>query len=187
MRLSESAESALEYAAAASLASCVALSGWLAAPVVGVNPLPVMVGGGALGFFGVIAGFRRAAATAYPVPAFALAPIEIADLDELLLTETLAIEATDRRFDELVLTLEQRLRAERHTEHEADVLLLDDMLAQIGPDSRVVRLFDPAAIPTPGALRSRIDRHLQDQQSSGHPDAAQALNDALADLRRSLR
>lgn len=67
-------------------------------------------------------------------------------------------------------------------------LVLDDILAEISPDARVVRLFDPAAMPTPGQLRARIDRHLQDcDPTAGLVDASQALYDALAELRRSLR
>ena len=67
-------------------------------------------------------------------------------------------------------------------------LLLDDILAELAPDSRVVRLFDPASMPSPGELRQRIDERLDWQPSPGaSADAAQALHDALADLRRSLR
>ena len=67
-----------------------------------------------------------------------------------------------------------------------DALLLDDILAELAPDSRVVRLFDPAAMPTAGELQSRIDRHL-DASAAHSVDAAQALHDALAELRRSIR
>lgn len=65
-----------------------------------------------------------------------------------------------------------------------DELLLDDILAEVGPQSRVVRLFDPAAMPTAGELHARIDRHL-----GGLPpaDATGDLNAALAALRQSLR
>jgi len=67
-------------------------------------------------------------------------------------------------------------------------LLLDDILAQLGPDSRVVRLFDPDAMPTPGQLKSRIDRHLEPAHGPPElPDAGQALHDALDELRRSIR
>ena len=67
-------------------------------------------------------------------------------------------------------------------------LELDDVLAEIGPDARVVRLFDPAAMPTPGQLKARIDRHLdQGVSGSAPPDASQALYDALSELRRSMR
>jgi hypothetical protein len=67
-------------------------------------------------------------------------------------------------------------------------LLLDDILAELGPDSRVVRLFDRAAMPTPGELKARIDRHLEFDGGSAQPaNASEALHDALAELRRSLR
>ena len=67
-------------------------------------------------------------------------------------------------------------------------LLLDDILAQLAPESRVVRLFDPAAMPSAGELKSRIDRHLDRQSSDARSsDAAQALHDALDELRRSIR
>lgn len=56
---------------------------------------------------------------------------------------------------------------------DAPELLLDDVLAAAGPDSRVVRLFDPAATPSDPPLLSA--------------DASQALYDAFAELRRSLR
>jgi hypothetical protein len=72
-------------------------------------------------------------------------------------------------------------------------LLLDDVLAELAPDSRVVRLFDRTAMPTPGELRDWIDRHLGSDRMSAAPhdapgvDASQALHEALAELRRSLR
>ena len=68
-----------------------------------------------------------------------------------------------------------------------DPLVLDDILAELGPDSRVVRLFDPAAMPTAGQLKARIDRHLATGTSAASPpDASDALHEALAELRRSL-
>lgn len=89
--------------------------------------------------------------------------------------------------EELLLTEADRLPPEE-TEPSPE-LLLDDVLAELGPDSRVVRLFDPSAMPTPGELRARIDRHLDSSNArpSPHPDASQALHEALAELRRSLR
>jgi hypothetical protein len=66
-------------------------------------------------------------------------------------------------------------------------LLLDDILAELGPESRVVRLFDPAAMPSAGELKSRIDRHLdRDCSDARSSDAAQALHEALDELRRSI-
>ena len=65
---------------------------------------------------------------------------------------------------------------------------LDDILVELGSDARVVRLFDPAAMPTPGELKGRIDDHLDEMPDAARSaDAAQALHDALAELRRSLR
>ncbi len=104
-------------------------------------------------------------------PVFALAelaPAEIADEpSELLLTEADRVP----------------------TEQAGDVLVLDDVLDAIGSDSRVVRLFDPSAMPTPGQLRSRIDRHIEKGASTsrGAPDASHELHEALAKLRANLR
>lgn len=115
--------------------------------------------------------------------------LDLSEPDELLLTERLT--------DELVLTDSDRLGAEliltdadRFQDDGAELpepLVLDDVLAAVGSDARVVRLFDRKAMPTPGQLSSSIDRHLDRGSGSGHPDAAQALSDALAELRRSLR
>jgi hypothetical protein len=52
----------------------------------------------------------------------------------------------------------------------------------------VVRLFDPAATPTPGQLNARIQHHLRQGSAPAAPeDASQALFDALTQLRASLR
>ena len=58
----------------------------------------------------------------------------------------------------------------------ADELVLDDVLESAGPDARVIRLFDP------GLESERLAR-----ANSPQPDASQALTEALAELRRSLR
>jgi hypothetical protein len=105
---------------------------------------------------------------------------------ELLLTECVGYA------DELLLTDEVASPA-----GEAP-LVLDDILAEMGPEARVVRLFDrkamPAPSPTPGQLQSRISKHLSGgapvfapSQMHATPDASQALSAALAELRRSLR
>ena len=100
--------------------------------------------------------------------------------DELLLTELAALRPA-----ELLLTDALLLHPPKHDTPEE--LVLDDILAELGPDSRVVRLFDPAAMATPGQLNSRIERHLGDGNTpAASPDASQALYDALAELRRSL-
>lgn len=67
-------------------------------------------------------------------------------------------------------------------------LELDDVLADVGPGDRVVRLFDVNAMPTPGELRERINRHLgREAPPAASPDASQALIEALTQLRQSLR
>ena len=86
--------------------------------------------------------------------------------------------------DELVLTAADVLVAAEST--APDELLLDDVLTETGPDSRVVRLFEAAAMPTPGQMNARIEEHLSENRAAP-PDASQALHDALAELRRSLQ
>ena len=120
----------------------------------------------------------------FNVPVFQVAEIKPVD-DELLLTDRVSDELVltdaDRISNELVLTDADRL-------HAGGALVLDDILAEIGPDSRVVRLFDRSAMPTPGQLRSRIDSYRgQPAAPASTSDASQALSDALAELRRSLR
>lgn len=125
-----------------------------------------------------------------PVPIFNVRDIE-PQLDELLLTD-----AERTGCAELVLTDADRMETGELLLTEADQLsqpasrplVLDDILAELGPESRVVTLFDPKAMPTPAQLKTRIDDHL----GRGTPpvplsDASQALSDALAELRRSLR
>lgn len=116
-------------------------------------------------------------------PQFKVAEFEIVEipesepeLDELMLTE----------MTELVLTHADRVGSD--WERSTDELVLDDILAEIGPGARVVRLFDPTGMPTPGQLKSRIDQHLNATAfSSPAPDDSRALHEALAELRRSLR
>jgi len=125
----------------------------------------------------------------FDIRIFDVRSLNISEPDELLLTERLGnelvLEESDRLGAELVLTDADRLPAGRRGVGEP--LVLDDVLAAVGADSRVVRLFDRKAMPTPGQLSSSIERHLDRGGASAHPDAAQALSDALAELRRSLR
>ncbi len=82
--------------------------------------------------------------------------------------------------------LERSQAAETEAPVVEEDLVLDD-LADFGPNSRVVRLFDAAAMPTPGQLGSRIDQHLQGEPAQTQSaEAAQALQDALAELRRAI-
>jgi len=130
----------------------------------------------AVGAISCLLSLRALNAVARRAPQFAVPVFDVRDLEELESDELLL---TERVNHELVLTDADRLPAP---------LELDDILAQIGPDSRVVRLFDRKAMPTPGQLKTQIDSHLE-QAAAPHaqPDASQALSDALAELRRSLR
>ena len=121
-------------------------------------------------------------------PQFILRPFEFPELqldevEELLLTDADRLKLTIAQLaDELVLTDADRLHP------LSEELMLDDILAELGPDSRVVRLFDPAAMPTAGQLNARIEQHLHGTPSPAAPaDASQALYDALSELKRSLR
>ena len=66
-------------------------------------------------------------------------------------------------------------------------LLLEDVLARIEPGSRVVRLFDRAAEPL-GELRDgQCHARSAVRPIPTPPDATEALHEALASLRQSLR
>jgi hypothetical protein len=121
------------------------------------------------------------------LPPFELRAVDFVEPEELLLTdlaengELLLTECLEA--DELLLSEADRLKPAA-----SEPLVLDDILAEIGPDSRVVRLFDRRSMPTPGQLQSRIDGHLRQAGGSPSvPDASEALSNALAELRRSLR
>jgi hypothetical protein len=97
--------------------------------------------------------------------------------------------ATFAELDELVLTDADRWQPQPQPQPDAgDELLLEDIVAELAPNSRVVRLFDPASMPTVGELNAAIEQHLGDTIGRAAPaDASQQLYDALAELRRSLR
>lgn len=126
------------------------------------------------------------AASGFLLAPFELRAIEFVEPEELLLTELAEgneLLLTERvEADELLLS-----DADRLTPAAPEPLVLDDILAEIGPDSRVVRLFDRRSMPTPGQLQARIDGHLRQTSGSAVPDASEALSNALAELRRSLR
>jgi hypothetical protein len=146
-----------------------------------------------------IAGSRR---PGFVLPDFPLGEFEFVEApEELLLTDRLAPEElllTERVGpDELLLGDADRI-ASLASPASHGPLVLDDVLAEIGPDARVVHLFDRKAMPvpgpTPGELRSRIAAHLADGAPLSAPsntpaqsDASHALSAALAELRRSLR
>ena len=92
------------------------------------------------------------------------------------------VDAVFDECDELLLADADRI------DTEGEELILDDILAKLREGSRVVRLFDPAAMPSPGEFSDRVDRHANRNQSfSEPPDASDELHAALSELRRSLR
>ena len=130
------------YGAAASFTAAAGFAGFhLAAAIVGRS--------------GMIAMGAISAMAAYPVAflllrvleggttPFSQPPFEIADIEPIL------------DLGELVLTDADRLMPAADDE----ALVLEDVLAEMTPDSRVVQLFDRSAMPTPGELKDRIDRH----------------------------
>jgi len=131
------------------------------------GPMPAAAAGAAA-FFVLLKGLQSVAPTA---PAY-----EVETFEPVALPQAVEPEP------ELLLT-------DVYKEQQSDpgaALELDDVLSAIENDSRVVRLFDPAAMPTPSELKTRIDRHIHDTPAQS-VDASQALHEALAELRRSLR
>lgn len=119
------------------------------------------------------------------VPIFDLREIDPIDSPVLLLTDLLEQEYGQRAADENFAVAEP---VGCEVDPGQEPLLLDDILAELGPDSRVVRLFGTGTVPTAGELKTRIDRHLDREASESQSrDAAQELHEALAKLRRSIR
>jgi hypothetical protein len=169
----ESIEAGAGLAAAGALASAFGFAGYRAVFALLAVPGTVAVSA-ASALIGFMVGrqFLRlleGEPKPFPQPAFNILDIEPIETEAL---EVLELTEADRFVPAVV----------------EEPLILDDVLAGVSPDSRVVRLFDRAAMPTPGQLQARIDRHLNGGTSqSPSPDASEALFEALADLRRSLR
>lgn len=158
---------ALEIAPAALFAA----SAGFAAFTAGAQPLEIAVGGAVAAFGLAWAGLHRidGGESRIELPSFGIDPI---DSEEISIERGAAV-APD------VPGTEPAAPAE---------LLLDDILANLPADSRVVRLFDSAPVPTAGELQARIDRHLRGQtRPAVAPDATEELHQALDALRRSLR
>jgi hypothetical protein len=131
-----------------------------------------------------------AAAVAYALHALPITPtvvagsvaaafgLTLAGLRQVPPAVTLAQELTATPVADLLA------EADRSLAHAEDELVLDDILAALNPDSRVVRLFERDPMPTAHEMQARIDRQLDGPVTA--PDASQALHEALADLRRSL-
>lgn len=166
MRDAERIEGILSFGAAAIFAAAAAY----AVSRLASSPATVAAGAGSA-FFIALQILRSISPNdrGFSLPPFAPAELAMEELDELLLTEA-------DRFDG------------GHPSDANEVLVLDDVLAKSGEESRVVRMFDASAMPTPGQLKARIDRHLNRTHSQdASPDASGALHEALAELRRSLK
>lgn len=172
-------EGAATHGAAALFAGALGYSGHTLLTAYGFEPI-VALGAAGVGAFAYVPCSRLLAAVdrraARTLPAFEPRVYEPTEpVDELLLTDPLEPDElllTERveAADELVLTDSDRVGAP---------LVLDDKLAEVDANARVVRLFDRKAMPTPGVA---------DGTSTHAPsDASHELSAALAELRRSLR
>ena len=152
--------------AAATAFACLGLGRVLLA----LEPMSVIALAGAGAFSAFLACRHMLGAIDRAPHAYALQQFELPALEPL----------SAAGVEELVLTDGDRL--------SAAPLDLDDVLPELPEDSRVVQLFDPRSMPTPGELHARIDSHFGGSALSGSlADASQDLFDALAELRRSLR
>ena len=154
-----------------------AAAGFCASKLTGTAPLSVTAlgaGAAAFGMAWLVLRLFRGNQSQFRIPVFDPADYEpeVAGTQLLLAAPVLEDE------DELLL--------DEPVEEEEDELLLEVRAWPEPDDSRVIRLFDPARMPTAGELQQRIDRHLQ-SPNRVIPDAAQELHDAIAALRQSLR
>lgn len=158
LRTTETIEAVVDGAAALLFAGATAFAIMSA----GGTPSPALAGAGVT-FLGLFLALRavRPSEPAFAMAGFAVEPVPAVQVEELLL----------------------ELSARFGKPAAADELVLDDVLVDPEPDSRVVRLFDPAAMPAgppdgPFAGASAVP---------APQDASQALHEALAKLRHSLR
>ena len=164
-----------EVAGAVAPASAAAFAAMKLAPLNGWSiPVSVMVAG--------VGVFATAWLAIRVIPSegcrFALPAFDHIELEEELLLDQPAALGE--------LLLDQPLVADQLA--AVAELVLDDPLPLAAPDSRVVQLFADGRMPSAGQLLTRIDRHLvENAKSTPAADASDALGEALAELRRSLR
>lgn len=177
-RLIDRVETGIEAGAAGAFGAAVAYAALncLASP--GAERWGYSAGAGALAFLLCIRTMRMLTSRKpkLSVPVFDVRDIE-PEFDELLLTDSDRVGST-----ELVLTDTDRLLSP-----SAEPLVLDDPLTEVGPGARVVRLFDPRSMPGAGQRPTADDFGLGATSAAASSDASQALSEALAQLRRSLR
>ena len=164
--LAKRIETNVDHTASALFGAAAGYAGYAACRM-HVGQLQAVLAGVLIGIVGVgvtlrALGLVKADKSDFALPGFEPAGIELSD--ELLLTEVYSPPSSGD-----------------------DELVLEDILAKLSGDSRVVRLFDPAAVPTPGQLKAQIDRHLDSNPGVQGYDASHALHEALDELRRSLR
>ena len=179
----------VEIAGAAALATAAAFAATKFAPVYGWSPsIAVLSGFG--GMFAVA--FVAMRIVPPETHQLALRDFDLAaeldndsradgSLDDVLLLDDLYAVPDEFYLDQPQIAVRFKAVAE---------LLLDDPLPAPSPDSRVVQLFAEGRMPTAGQLKHRIDRHLASDSGPVDDvaiDATDALTDALAELRRSLR
>jgi hypothetical protein len=164
---------AFEFVPAAIFGSAVAFASatYLAQPPVSVAP--IAAGAAALGGVWLALGKFGSPKRQFALTDFEQTPVEyeLSSLVELL-------EQAD------VAGIVEQLGASGD-KTSTEELVLDDVLAAVEEDSRVVRLFEPN--DTAGEMHARIEDHLRSTPRQTPPDATQELHDALAALRRSLR
>jgi hypothetical protein len=166
-----------ETAGATALALAAGYAGMKAAPLGAAAPSMALIAAAAFAIGLLVMRRVPGSERRFALPDYGLVPLDAKDrLDELLL---------DRPVEETLLLTEMVVDAP---------LLLDDPLLEAEPGSRVVQLFASPAMPTPGQLRDRIERHLATgamhvvrEFEGPAPDASDALYAALSELRRSLR
>lgn len=180
----------VELAGALAPAAATGFAAMMLAPSFGFAPGPALLAGFAA-MFGMAFGVMRAV-TPEPrtlaLPAFEQQelPEDISSVLEALGSGELLLDRPYAEPDELLL--DQPVVASAEMDAVAE-LLLDDPLPAPASDSRVVQLFAAGQMPTAGQLQQRIERHIAGGASpprTSH-DASDALSEALAELRRSLR
>lgn len=165
-------EGATTTVAAASLAGALGYA--VTALIAGFYDLPIVPGlaAAAIAFTGTRAALKRidprfGAINGGSLKSAAYSELDLSDFLDVGALVTPMVSAEDQPMDEL--------------------LLLDDVLVQVGPGSRVTQLFGQGEQPSAGELAMQIDRHLKARSHEEGPDESAAMFEALGKLRGSLR
>ncbi|WP_260483743.1 hypothetical protein [Sphingomicrobium flavum] len=141
-------DSAIDLVASALMAAAFGWSLTRLAPGLGLAATGACV----LAAFALTHAFMRLSGVARKKRAIEPAAIEPLPFDESALAEAEAQEAAEAA------------RPLPPPPSPDEPLVLDDILAEMQPESRVARLFGaPDEVPTAGELKERIDRHLGEQ------------------------